>query len=75
MQNFALNVIPNLQVDAYKVYFGQGAQPYSLVVLGSFQGTLASPSNPVNGGKLTSGECQVALAQITSGPSGLTNSK
>ena len=62
-----------LQVNAYQVFAAQGPQPYALVVLGKFTGTLASESNPVNGGNSTTGSCQIVLAQITAGPTGLTN--
>ena len=62
------------QVDGYRVFAAQGPQPYALVVLGKFTGVLASPSNPVNGAATLSGDCQIVAAEITAGPSSLTNS-
>ncbi|KAK9815878.1 hypothetical protein WJX72_011193 [[Myrmecia] bisecta] len=62
-----------IEVSAHQVFAAEGPQPYALVVLGQFEGTLASPSNPVGGGTNTSGTCQIVVANITSGPLGLTN--
>ncbi len=52
----------------------QGPQPYALVVLGRFNGTLQSSSNPAAAAAGAASEpCRIVVAVITDGPSGLTN--
>ena len=63
----------NLQVSAYRVLSSQGPQPYALAVLGAYSGVLASAANPAYSGNAAQAACQVVVAQITAGPSGLTN--
>lgn len=61
------------QVKASRV--AVGPQPYSLAVIGAFTGVLASAANPVNGNAASSsnGTCQIVVAVISEGPTGLTN--
>lgn len=62
-----------LQVKAQRVVVGP--QPYALAVIGAFTGVLASAANPINGAAAASsnGTCQIVVATITDGPTGLTN--
>ncbi len=62
------------QVRAERVLATQGPQPYALVVLGRFNGTLLSSFNPAAAAAGAASEpCRIVVAVITDGPSGLTN--
>jgi hypothetical protein len=63
-------------VKAYQVFSTHGPQPYALVVLGKFSGTLVSACNPARqgGASAQSATCRIVEVTITNGPQGLTNS-
>lgn len=63
-----------MQVAAHQVFEAQGPQPYSLVVLGSFAGSLASSYNPAGSG-VTTDDCSLLVPQITGGPQGVTGNQ
>lgn len=61
-----------IEVRGYNLYGKASPQPYALVVLGSFDGTLVSDANPA-AGDAEPDSCNVGLVTITDGPQGLTN--
>lgn len=62
------------QVRAERVLATQGPQPYALVVLGRFNGTLQSSANPAAANaSAASAPCRIVVVEVTDGPSGLTN--
>jgi len=58
----------SIDIRGSSVQPGIGPQPYALVILGEFSGTLVPPSGE-------SEECQVVMATIISGPKSLTNAE
>ncbi len=64
-----------LQVKAFQTFSTHGPQKYALAVLGKFNGILASPGNPANGGSVQPGTCHVIVTTITGGPNGLMNQR
>ncbi|KAK9839424.1 hypothetical protein WJX81_001331 [Elliptochloris bilobata] len=63
-----------IEVWAERVLATQGPQPYALVVIGRFNGTLQSAFNPAAVASRAAFEpCRIVVAVITDGPSGLTN--
>ncbi len=59
---------------AERVLATQGPQPYALVALGRFNGTLQSRFNPAAAAAgAAPAPCRIVVAVITAGPSGLTN--
>eukprot|EP00191_Tetraselmis_sp_GSL018_P024176 CAMPEP_0177623490 /NCGR_PEP_ID=MMETSP0419_2-20121207/28931_1 /TAXON_ID=582737 /ORGANISM="Tetraselmis sp., Strain GSL018" /LENGTH=1602 /DNA_ID=CAMNT_0019124047 /DNA_START=163 /DNA_END=4968 /DNA_ORIENTATION=- len=53
----------------------RGPQPYSLVVLGEFQGELVSEHNPASARGATASDCAVIVAKVFIGPGSLTNNR
>ena len=49
----------------------RGPQPFSLAVLGSFSGVLASKHNPAAADVDATGRCDVVVASVRSGPTGV----
>ncbi len=66
--------VVGVQVTGHQVFAAQGPQLYSLVVLGSFTGSLASAYNPA-GSNVTSSDCSLLVPQITAGPTGVTGNQ
>lgn len=62
----------SIEVTGFQIYGKASPQPYALVVLGAFEGVLASDANPGMEGE-DGRTCEVAVVSITGGPEGLTN--